>query len=112
MVQWYEANGFSVVARNWRSRSGEIDLIARKGDLVVICEVKTRTSSKFGSPLESVTAEKAHRLRRLGAEWLAAARRSGGLSGADGRGIDVRFDVASVMLERGRLVVEVLEAAF
>ena len=45
--------GFTVVARNWRSRTGEIDLVARLGDLVVICEVKTRSSDRFGSPIGS-----------------------------------------------------------
>jgi putative endonuclease len=116
VVDWYEAKGFSVIARNWRSRAGEIDLVARAGDLVVVCEVKTRSSSKFGSPFEAVTPEKARRLRRLAGEWLSSARRSGELGGSTGgnraSGVDVRFDVASVTQERGRLVVEVIEGAF
>jgi putative endonuclease len=88
-----------VVARNWRSRSGEIDLIARRGRLLVVCEVKTRSSTAYGSPAEAVTPVKRRRLRRLAAEWLAA-------SGT--RGVDVRFDVAAVLGE----AVEVVEAAF
>ena len=122
MAEWYEARGFGVVVRNWRSRSGEIDLVARLGDLVVICEVKTRTSDIFGSPEEAVTVAKARRIRRLAAEWLASARASGILGGpttslkgdgGDGRGgVDVRFDVASVTVRHGELLVEVIEGAF
>jgi putative endonuclease len=107
---WYEGEGFSVLARNWRTKSGEIDVIVRKGDLVVVCEVKTRTSSRFGTPFEAVTPQKARRLRRLAGQWLSEARRSGQIAG--GTGVDVRFDVASVTVERGRLVVEVMDGAF
>jgi putative endonuclease len=99
VARWYEARGYEVVARNWRSRSGELDLVVAKGDLLVFCEVKARTSSTFGSPFEAVTPAKQARLRRLASEWLAAtgARRN-----------DVRFDVAAVLSGK----VEVLEAAF
>ena len=120
VAEWYEAHGFSVVARNWRSRTGEIDLIVRRGDLVIMCEVKTRSSTRFGAPQEAVTATKARRIRRIAAEWLASSRASGTLggpasvSGAGGRraGVDVRFDVASVTSRQGDLVVEVIEGAF
>jgi putative endonuclease len=74
----------------------------------VICEVKTRTSDRFGAPIEAVTPAKVRRLRRLGAEWLAQAQSSGEIR----PGLDVRFDVASVTLSSGELVVEVVEEAF
>jgi putative endonuclease len=92
-----------VLARNWRSRAGEIDLVMGRGDLVVVCEVKTRTSEHFGSPFDAVGWEKQQRLRRLAAEWLAA-------SPADERRrrVDLRFDVAAVL--RGQ--VDVVEGAF
>lgn len=89
-----------MLARNWRSRQGEIDLVARRGPLVVFCEVKTRSSVAFGQPFEAVTRTKQMRLRRLAAEWLRSAPRSGHY--------DLRFDVASVL---GRSI-EVLEQAF
>jgi putative endonuclease len=102
-----------VVARNWRSRSGEIDLIVRKDRLVVFCEVKTRTSERFGAPLEAVTPAKVRRLRRLAAEWLAAARTSEQRPlGPDMPDLDLRFDVASVMSRSGRHSIEVIESAF
>ncbi|MGI8901631.1 MAG: YraN family protein [Nocardioides sp.] len=63
--------GMTVLDRNWRCDQGEIDLILRDGHVLVICEVKTRTSDRFGHPLEAVNERKAARLRRLAARWLA-----------------------------------------
>jgi putative endonuclease len=89
-----------VLARNWRCRAGEIDLIASRDRVVVFCEVKARSSDAFGTPAEAVTAAKQSRVRRLAGRWLAdqPARRRG----------RVRFDVAAVVGDR----VEVLEAVF
>jgi putative endonuclease len=56
--------------RNWRCDAGEIDLVLRDGRVLVVCEVKTRSSVRYGSALEAVTARKAGRLRRLAAQWL------------------------------------------
>ena len=62
--------GLVVIERNWRCRHGESDIVARDGDVLVVCEVKTRSSTAFGSPAEAVTPAKAARLRRLAAAWL------------------------------------------
>ncbi|ABS02895.1 YraN family protein [Kineococcus radiotolerans] len=64
--------GMTVLDRNWRCRSGEIDVVARDGDCLVVCEVKTRRSVSAGTALEAVTPQKLARLRRLTGEWLAA----------------------------------------
>ena len=82
--------------------------MVRLGDLIAICEVKTRGSDRFGSPLEAVTPSKARRIRRIASEWLASARASGEIRS----GVDVRFDVASVTTRGRQLVVEVIEGAF
>lgn len=82
--------GLIVLARNWRSRRGEIDIIARDGDALVVCEVKTRRGEGYGTPLEAVTPAKAYRLRQLAAEWLAAHRELGPFR-------SVRFDVIGVL---------------
>ena len=63
--------GMGIVERNWRSRHGEVDIIARDGDCLVFCEVKTRRGGAYGQAVEAVTAAKAGRLRRLAGEWLA-----------------------------------------
>ncbi len=76
-----------------------------------MCEVKTRSSDRFGAPQEAVTSAKVRRLRRLAGAFLSDARTSGLLSSSSG-GVDVRFDVASVTIARGELVVEVIEGAF
>ena len=89
VARWYEHRGCRVLDRNWRSPSGELDLVVADQDTVVFCEVKTRTSGRFGSGLEAVGPAKRRRLRRLAAAWLAAHR-------AVVRASDVRFDVASV----------------
>lgn len=62
--------GMVILERNWRCPGGELDIVARDGDTLVFCEVKTRSSADFGSPLEAVTARKAARLRRLAGAWL------------------------------------------
>ena len=99
-ADWYVASGYEVLARNWRCRLGEIDLIVRRGRTVVFCEVKARTSDAFGAPVEAVTHAKRERLRHLAARWLA--------DDAPIRPGEIRFDVASVM--RGQ--VEIIEGAF
>jgi len=90
-VQHLLAEGAQVLVRNWRCAQGEIDIIARDGEDLVICEVKTRRTASFGAPAEAVVASKARRLRRLAALWLRD-------SGMHPR--EVRFDVVEVFLPR------------
>jgi putative endonuclease len=97
---WYERHGYTVLARNWRCRDGELDLIVCRGRTIVFCEVKTRSSSAFGVPAEAVTYEKRRRIRHLAARWLEEE--------APLRPREIRFDVASILA--GHL--EVLEGAF
>jgi putative endonuclease len=69
-VRHLERLGLAVLDRNWRCKHGEIDIVARDGSTLVICEVKTRSSTAFGSPIEAVTPYKMKRLRRLAMLWL------------------------------------------
>ncbi|MBI3997751.1 MAG: YraN family protein [Armatimonadetes bacterium] len=87
---WLEARGYQVIARNLRTRQGEIDLIARRGLLVVFVEVKSRTSDRFGHPAEAIVPWKRHRLARLAA---ACVQRLGL------QHCEVRFDAVAVYLE-------------
>jgi putative endonuclease len=87
-ASWYRAAGYEVLARNWRCREGEIDLVCRLGSTVVVCEVKTRRAGVFGPPAEAVTLEKRRPLRQLAAGWLRLQ---------PVRYSTVRFDVASVV---------------
>jgi putative endonuclease len=63
------AAGMLVIDRNWRCPQGEIDIVATDGNETVFIEVKTRSSTAFGHPLEAITAAKLARLRRLAAAW-------------------------------------------
>jgi putative endonuclease len=62
--------GLTIVARNWRCPAGELDVIARDGNALVICEVKTRRSLAYGAPIEAVSPRKLRRLRELALRWL------------------------------------------
>lgn len=87
--------GMRIVARNWRCRYGELDLVAVDPDTetVIFVEVKTRTGDGFGGLAQAVTAQKARRLRRLAGIWLAAQ---------DRRWAAVRIDVIGVRIGRQR----------
>ncbi|WP_432072147.1 YraN family protein [Streptomyces wuyuanensis] len=90
--------GMDLLARNWRcGRAGEIDIVARDGDAIVVCEVKTRRSGPDGRPFEhpmaAITPAKADRLRHLAACWL---ERRGGPPPQGG----VRIDLVGVVVPR------------
>jgi len=83
--------GLVVIDRNWRCDAGEIDLVLRDGPVLVVCEVKTRTSDACGTPHEAVTPDKLARLRRLAARWMAEH---------DVHPEDVRLDLVAVLRPR------------
>jgi putative endonuclease len=99
----YRRRGYRVVARNWRCRIGELDLIVERRGVLVFCEVKSRRDSAFGGGYEAVTWRKRAKLRGLAEAFLQA-------TGARPRAI--RFDVASVAVRSGRSAVELFEDAF
>lgn len=96
---WYLSQGYALLARNWRCRDGELDLVLRRGPEVVFCEVKARASTMFGTPAEAVTHDKRQRIRHLAARWIAESKI---------RPAQIRFDVAAVLGDE----LEVIEGAF
>lgn len=66
----YRRLGYEVVDRNWRSATGELDLVLRDGDTYVFSEVKARRTADFGPASGAVTAAKQRRIRRVAVEWL------------------------------------------
>jgi putative endonuclease len=96
--------GLRLLDRNWRCREGELDIVAREGDALVFCEVKTRRAVGYGHPVEAVTPAKQRRLRILAQRWLAAH---------DEHAPELRFDVVGVLVRPSRpALVTHLRAAF
>jgi putative endonuclease len=71
-VNYLEGCGFRILDRNWRCAEGEIDIVAVERHTFVVCEVKTRSGTRYGTPLEAVGRAKRARLRRLAVRWLTA----------------------------------------
>jgi putative endonuclease len=92
-VVWLGAHGYAIVVRNYRRRFGEVDIIARQGDDLVFIEVKTRSSSRFGSPFEAVTLKKQRQLSRIAKDYLARNKIMD---------TSCRFDVLSIVLANDR----------
>jgi putative endonuclease len=80
--------GLVLLSRNWRCRDGELDLVATDGEILVVCEVKTRSSAEFGDPAEYVTPTKILRIKRATRAWLRRYRAGW---------CDVRFDVLAIL---------------
>jgi putative endonuclease len=99
----YTRSGFRILERNRRIGRVEVDLIARRGPLVVFCEVKTRHTDEWGQPSEAVGHAKQARMRRFAAQWLTQEH--------PGR-VTVRFDVVSVIVRNGRLELTHVQDAF
>jgi putative endonuclease len=99
----YRRRGYELVARNWRCRLGELDLILRRHGVLVVCEVKTRSGATFGGGYEAVTWSKRRTLRRLADAFVLQSSM---------RADSIRFDVASVWVGHGVHDVEIFEDAF
>jgi len=107
LAYWYlRQTGYTVVARNWRARSGagELDLVGWEGPILAFVEVKTRTSEAAGPPEEAVSQNKQERVIKAAKEYLRQLRR---------KPVRCRFDVVSVSLhpEKG-LQVRLIKNAF
>ncbi len=86
--EFLKQQGLEILDRNWRCDVGEIDIVARDGQALVICEVKTRSSNQLGWPAEAVTVRKLRRLRHLAFRWLIAH---------EAHVPEVRIDVVSIV---------------
>ena len=95
--------GYSILARGYRTRYGEIDIVARDGDVLVFVEVKTRSTSRCGSPLDALTAIKQRRVTAMARSYLTR-------TGWDDR--PCRFDVIGIRYEGRRPSVELIRGAF
>lgn len=98
---WLENRQWRILDHNWRCSHGEVDIVAtRDGDLVFF-EVKTRTSTHFGHPVDAISAAKLARMRRVAGAWLSAH------PGHRGR---IRLDLIGILAHAGPPVIEHVEA--
>jgi putative endonuclease len=95
--------GYEILARRYRTRHGEIDIVAREGPTIVFVEVKARIGNEFGGAADAVTPWKQRRITKMAMDFLARNRLDDG---------PCRFDVVTVDLAQGASVVEVYANAF
>ena len=98
-----ERRGYAIIARRYRCRGGELDIIARDGPTLVFVEVKARDGHAFGDAAEAVTWQKRQRIVRLASEYIMRHHFSDS---------PCRFDVVSIQFDEGRPVIEVFQNAF
>ena len=95
------SKGYSILERNWRHAKAEVDIIALRGDILAVVEVKSRSSEAFGDPLESVSREKIRLLRKAINAYV-------NLKGID---LEIRFDLIGIVLEDDRQRIRHVEDA-
>jgi putative endonuclease len=98
-----ERRGYAIIARRYRRRGGELDIIARDGKTMVFVEVKAREGRAFGEACEAVTANKRRTITRLALDYLMRHRLAE---------CACRFDVVSIHFDSGTPVIEVYQNAF
>ena len=96
-VRHLKSRGYRILERNYRTRLGEIDIIAEQGDDLVFIEVKTRSDTLFGSAFESVTKQKQKQLSKVALEYVSK-------QGWHNR--PSRFDVVGIELQKGSHTLE------
>ena len=98
-----ERRGYAIIARRYRRRGGELDIIARDGQTMVFVEVKARAGRAFGEACEAVTATKRRTITRLALDYLMRHRLTE---------CSCRFDVVSIHFESDTPVIDVYQNAF
>ena len=98
-----EKLGYVIVDRRFRTRCGELDIVARDSGVLVFVEVKARCGSNFGTPLESVTWRKRQRLSQMAASYLCLKRLTA---------VPCRFDVVAILEQHGTHTIELVRGAF
>ncbi len=97
-------SGYTIHLRNYRTKNGEIDIIAKEGPILTFVEVKTRKSTLAGSPFDSITYKKQQAISRVAQEYISRNRLFS---------MDARFDVISVIIEKGKEPqIELIKNAF
>lgn len=101
-VNFLRTNGYTILDRNYRWGKGEIDVVCKKQEMLVVAEVKTRNSMALGAPYLSVTRAKQRQIIKVANHYLLEKNLD----------MDVRFDVISIVLNRQLMDLEHIESAF
>ncbi|MHB1108348.1 MAG: YraN family protein [Lutibacter sp.] len=101
-VEELEKKGYEIVERNWRYKKAEIDIIARRDEVLAIVEVKTRSSDYFGDPQDFVNTKKIKMLVEAVNEYVNSKDLE----------VEVRFDIMAIIINKNKLTIEHLEDAF
>ena len=102
-VDFLQKKGYTILCRNYRCRSGEIDIVARKKKILCFIEVKTRRTRAYGTPQEAVTLRKQYKIGRVAQDFLQRHRLENW---------PARFDVVTVDFSTGEALIELIENAF
>lgn len=101
-IGFLKKHGYEIICRNWKSKAGEIDIIARDGDFLVIVEVKTKRTAEFGTPEESVNSKKQKRIINLANNYIKIHNIHN----------ETRFDVIAIILKDKSVVITHHKGAF
>jgi len=101
-VDFLLKNGYKIVVRNYIYQKAEVDIIARKGDILAIVEVKTRSTRDFGNPQDFLKPKQIQRIVKAVDEYV----------NANNLDVEVRFDIIAIVKEHNQFVIEHLENAF
>ncbi|MBA4367950.1 MAG: YraN family protein [Desulfobacterium sp.] len=102
-VEQLKKNGYKIIERNYRTKMGEIDIIAKDGDVIVFIEVKARQTTSYGNPKYAVTSTKQKKIARTAQVYLKSTNQ------LDKR---ARFDVVAIHLKEDRQSIEIIQNAF
>lgn len=101
-VDFLLKNGYEIIERNYRFDKAEVDIIAKKQDILAIIEVKTRSTIDFGNPQDFVKPKQIQRLVKAVDEYITA----------NNLDVEVRFDIIAIVKENDNFTIEHLENAF
>lgn len=102
-VRYLQKESYRIIARNFRTRYGELDIICLKNDVLVFVEVKTRRSKIYGSAEEALTNQKIEHIRKVALQYLADNHT---------KHKEIRFDVIAILMINNEPRLNHIEAAF
>jgi putative endonuclease len=102
-ARYLKKNGYRIIEKNYRTKLGEIDIIAKDKDTLVFVEVKSRRSWQFGNPKAAVTPRKQRKISMVALHYLKSTHRTN---------VSARFDVATVTITHDKPQIEIIKNAF